>query len=255
MDCYIYAADLYCEECGEAIRDRIIREGFAPSDPDDEASYDSGDYPSGPCEADRSDSPQHCGSGPECLNAIELDGQWRGDFLENELTSEGERYVRGRASEELTECVRLWLDHYGIKPEIRGPITASFRLGDREESGVAVINPDGWFGKTWLIEIGCGYSTFRYIVEADSASDAIDEFSDSEFGHHIHVAPEDAGDYDEESAHYDGSGRMIDLDHLGIEGREGHGVDVPFECRYHADGLPATGIDPRKLELYEVAEA
>jgi len=28
---YIYAADIYCEQCGEAIRERITREGFAAS--------------------------------------------------------------------------------------------------------------------------------------------------------------------------------------------------------------------------------
>lgn len=43
MDAYIYNADIYCEECGEAIRTRLT----CPGDPDDERSYDSDKYPKG----------------------------------------------------------------------------------------------------------------------------------------------------------------------------------------------------------------
>lgn len=46
MNTYIYKADLYCESCGEQIRERL--QSTAPDDPNDEHTYDSDDYPKGP---------------------------------------------------------------------------------------------------------------------------------------------------------------------------------------------------------------
>lgn len=81
-------------------------------------------------------------------------------------------------------------------------------------------------------------------------SDAIDELSDnSTYGHQIHVPHEDLDDYPEDDRHYDGSGRVIDLDHLMVHGREC--CDTPCPVRYHCDGLPAEGIDPRELPDWE----
>jgi len=93
-----------------------------------------------------------------------------------------------------------------------------------------VINPDGWFGKTWLVEIGGSYWPLFVIVEADTMSDAIEEFSESSYGHNIHVDDADLDDYPEDDRHYDGGGRVIDLDHVMIHGREG--ADVPFTVVY-----------------------
>lgn len=57
----------------------------------------------------------------------------------------------------------------------------------------SVVNPGGWFGKTWLICSSCG---FYYIVEADYLSDALDELADSDrFGHCIRIEGEDRKDY------------------------------------------------------------
>lgn len=77
MDCYMYQAALYCAECGEKIREELRASGKAPADPEDEYSYDSGDYPKGPI-ADgggESDGAQHC-------DACDV-------HLENPLTSDG----------------------------------------------------------------------------------------------------------------------------------------------------------------------
>ena len=41
------------------------------------------------------------------------------------------------------------------------------------------------------------------------------------------------------------AGRVIDLDHLMVYGQEGS--DQPYPVKYHGDGLPAEGIDPREL--------
>ncbi len=123
-------------------------------------------------------------------------------------------------------------------------ITASCTLHKHTLTDIPVLNPGNWFGKTWLLELGGSYTPLFLVVEADTISDAIDELSDSEtYGHQIHVSDEDLGDYPEEDRHYDASGRVIDLDHLIIHGQEC--CNLPFPVRYHGDGLPAEGIDPR----------
>lgn len=77
MNAFIYQADLYCESCGQSIRDRLTKDGKAPEDPEDEHSYDSDNFPKGP-EPDgggEADSEQHCAA---C-----------GVALDNPLTEEG----------------------------------------------------------------------------------------------------------------------------------------------------------------------
>jgi len=121
MEVYIYSADIYCEDCGEAICEQITREGFTPADPDDERSYDSDEYPKGPYPGGggEADSPRHCGSGPDCVNALELsDGCKVGAWLENELTTEGIEYVRGSIQEDPdNEVCRLWAEWYADELE------------------------------------------------------------------------------------------------------------------------------------------
>jgi hypothetical protein len=125
-------------------------------------------------------------------------------------------------------------------------VTASCKFNDHDLTDIPVLNPDGWFGKTWLLELGGSYTPLFLVVEADTISDAIDELSDNEtFGHQIHVPAEDLGDYDEDDRHYDGSGRVIDLDHLMVYGEQGS--VVPYSVKYHGDGLPPEGIDPREI--------
>ena len=125
-------------------------------------------------------------------------------------------------------------------------VTACSTLNGHELKNIPVINPEGWFGKTWLLEIGGSYTPLFLVVEADSAQDAIDELADSEtHSHHIVVAEEDLGDYDPETCHYGPSGQVVDLDHLMIHGMEGS--DCPFPCRYHAEGLPTEGVKPSEF--------
>ena len=125
-------------------------------------------------------------------------------------------------------------------------VTASCTFNGHDLTDVPVINAGAWFGKTWLLELGGSYTSLFLVVEADSVSDAFDELSDDEtYGHQIHVPESDLGDYPENDRHYDGSGRVIDLDHLMIHGQERS--DVPFPVKYHGDELPPEGIDPRHL--------
>lgn len=74
-------------------------------------------------------------------------------------------------------------------------VTAKGILGGRDIEAQA-INPGGWFGKVWLLEVGGSYSSVYYAVEAGSISDAIDEFLDWEEEHgttHIRLDPDDDG--------------------------------------------------------------
>jgi hypothetical protein len=124
-------------------------------------------------------------------------------------------------------------------------VTASAKFHGQELKDIPVINPGGWWGKCWLLEIGGSYWPLFLIVEADSVQDAIDELADDEkYGWHIIVAPGDLDDYPEDSRHYGPSGQVLDLDHLMIHGREG--AKVPFPCRYHGDGLPTEGVCPTR---------
>jgi len=89
---FIYCADVWCDDCGEAIRQRLTEEGKAPADPDDEWSYDSDDFPKRADDDDESDTPQHCAAGEGCINAVEIEGGKVG-LLFGELTSDGMAYV------------------------------------------------------------------------------------------------------------------------------------------------------------------
>jgi hypothetical protein len=85
MDAYVYAADLYCEDCGRAIQKKL------PEDTGDSDSYPQGPYPDGGGE---SDGPQHCGMGDGCPNAMTLEGVKIGVWLGNPLTSDGVEYMK-----------------------------------------------------------------------------------------------------------------------------------------------------------------
>ena len=113
MNVYIYAADIYCEDCGDNIRAILLRNG-CEFDPADETSYDSDDFPKGPYPngGGFANCPQHCGNGPECINAEELfDGSKIGVWLENELSIEGREYVK-EAIQEGGEVAKLWAKYY-----------------------------------------------------------------------------------------------------------------------------------------------
>lgn len=114
MNVYIHDADIYCEDCGEAICEFLKGSDFAPTDPDDETSYDSSEFPKGPYPdgGGEADCPQHCGSGKDCFNAIELsDGHKIGAWLENPLTIDGLGYVR-EAIQGGGEVAALWAEWY-----------------------------------------------------------------------------------------------------------------------------------------------
>lgn len=115
---FIYCADIYCDACGQAIRDRLTAEGNAPVDPDDEYSYDSDEFPKCAGDDEESDCPQHCGSHGDCLDPTILpDGRKIGHFFANQLTTDGMEYVAETLREahgEFNDVRKLWATEYGF---------------------------------------------------------------------------------------------------------------------------------------------
>lgn len=86
---YMYKAALYCEDCGKKLRADLDKQGKTPADPDDERTYDSGDYPK-ECLAGESDTVSFCDGGEHCADPIVLQsGHKIGAWLEEDLTDEG----------------------------------------------------------------------------------------------------------------------------------------------------------------------
>ena len=94
---YIYQADVYCDDCGDKIRERLS--STAPADTLDHSSYDSDDYPKDArVEHDEADCPQHCAG---C-----------GEFLRNPLTSDGYKYVQAKLNE--TGLTSMYIGHMSV---------------------------------------------------------------------------------------------------------------------------------------------
>jgi hypothetical protein len=162
----------------------------------------------------------------------------------------GEAHLVSLAPKSL--CTLVFVEDDNDDQETRMPektITASCEIHGHVLNDIPVLNPNGWFGKAWLIELGGSYTPLFVIVEADNVSDAIDELSDNKtYGHQIHVSPDDLGDYPEDDRHYDGNGRVLDLDHSMVHGNER--AELPYPVKYHGEGLPTEGIDPRKYDEF-----
>lgn len=105
---FIYSADVFCDDCGEAIRFSLRHFGLAPKDEDNESSFDSDEFPKGPYEESESDTPDHCAA---C-----------GLFLENPLTDYGREYVIDAAITDAplglegkgSDTVADWLAYYDL---------------------------------------------------------------------------------------------------------------------------------------------
>jgi hypothetical protein len=117
---YIYQADVWCDDCGRAICRRLKRAALAPENPGDEWSFDSDEYPKRAGDDEEADTPQHCASGEECINALTLPDGGKVGLLFGELTAVGVEYVKeaiaeaeeGFGSKQVTD---LWQQHYRDK--------------------------------------------------------------------------------------------------------------------------------------------
>ena len=130
----IYCADVYCDKCTEDIKARIVREMQARDgllgllDPDEliesldnieQAEYDSGEYPKYYEDREESDTPQHCGNHEDCLDPhVCDDGTKVGCFFENDLTTDGDDYVKEtvnddrRSGNDDSVACELWAKFY-----------------------------------------------------------------------------------------------------------------------------------------------
>ena len=89
-------------------------EGNAPENPDDETTYDSGEWPKFMPENEESDTPQHCGSHGDCLEADVLpSGRKVGKLLSRSLTADGEQYVK-EYIEEGGEVAEWWEQEFEL---------------------------------------------------------------------------------------------------------------------------------------------
>ncbi len=116
MECFIYKGDIYCEDCGRAIRRAINKEGGKPAGFPDESTYESDEYPKGPYPQEESDGPDHCGA----CHA----------FLENPLTSDGVRYLRDAIKNGKGLCTELWADFYSDQLNQPEPISLEYHRND-----------------------------------------------------------------------------------------------------------------------------
>lgn len=126
-------------------------------------------------------------------------------------------------------------------------ISASCEFDGFHLTHLPVLNPGGWCGKTWLIECLGGVPLW-VVVEAGSISDAIEVLSnDPEFGNNVHVLEHDLAAYPEDQREYDRKGRVIDPERVRVHGWDRS--DFPYPVRYHDEGFPPKGIDPRRYAV------
>lgn len=97
-------------------------------------------------------------------------------------------------------------------------------------SGI-VVNPGGWFGTIWLIQIQISNALNPlFIVEAGSEQDALDTFADSRYSHMIDVDEEDYPKFNEETEEFE----ETDYNRAG---NDSHWVDL---TRLHLKKAPAS---------------
>lgn len=123
----IYKADIYCDDCTQAIKADLDAKGTAPTDPGDESSWDSDDYPKYADDDAESDTPQHCRNHENCCNAHTLpSGRKIGVLIGTSLTQAGVEYVKESIDEDpRSEVVAFWREQFTDAgydlPEIIGP--------------------------------------------------------------------------------------------------------------------------------------
>lgn len=142
---YIYRADMWCDDCGQAIRQQLDAKGDGPIDPDRRDTYDSDDYPKGPFVERGADCPVHCGAGERCINAVVLpSGDKIGALLSTDLTAVGVAYVQ-EAIDDGGEVAKFWqgvfsdagYDVSGDAPPIRARLACeALARGDAEATPI-----------------------------------------------------------------------------------------------------------------------
>jgi len=112
---YTYQADVWCDKCAAHIIGELQRNGTAPSDTEDETSFDSDDYPKRYWpDSEEADGPQNCASG-NCGGGPSDGFGAYGTFLENGLTTDGYEYLKSMLDghgKTLPAFAQEWADFY-----------------------------------------------------------------------------------------------------------------------------------------------
>ncbi len=147
QDYYTFQGNLLCVKCGADLEKEMRKECEEKGvqwNEDSEAFPQFWPHLNGT----ESDSPQHCGNGPHCLDAVNVgkvkgreDGPdlMVGCFLENDLTRDGVTYVKEKMLEEMNEVTQLWADYYGYQIFECVTIGCGARVVDDSRL------PPGWF--------------------------------------------------------------------------------------------------------------
>ncbi len=113
-----------------------------------------------------------------------------------------------------------------------------------------VVNPGGWFGKVWIIQIAIANALNPFFaVEAKDAQDAIDQFADSDTYSHLIDVNEDDVEEDEEDVYTraGNDGHLVDLNNVHIQA-------APKDVQYYVEWSPenenfSSGVDTAIDEL------
>jgi hypothetical protein len=132
-----------------------------------------------------------------------------------------------------------------MKQKKTSEVRFKFMDGDHEIEGI-VVNPGGWFGKVYIIQIAIANALNPfYAVEAEHEQAAIDEFADSRLSHLIDVEEADQpkfvpadpdepddGDYeDNDFAQAGNDGHWVDLTNVAIN-------KAPESIKYYVEWSP-----------------
>lgn len=105
-----------------------------------------------------------------------------------------------------------------------------------ELSYLPALNPGAYGGRTWFIEF-TGDVPIWLVLEAESVCDAIVVLnSHPEWGDMVHVAIDENEDEPE---------AVICVQFVRVHGDPES--DPPYPVRYHDEGFPEQGIDPRQF--------
>lgn len=116
-------------------------------------------------------------------------------------------------------------------------IWASCWFDGYELGYLPVLNPGRCCGKTWLIEF-ISDLPIMLIVEAESVCEALVVLNnDPEWGDHVYVVHDN-----------DEAGRVFRTQRVQVHGQAD--CDLPYPVRYHDEGYPDQGIDPRQFAAW-----
>jgi hypothetical protein len=122
-------------------------------------------------------------------------------------------------------------------------IWASCEIQGHSYDYLPVLNAGACAGKTWLVEILACMPIF-VIVEAGSIREALIVLSnDPEFRDWVYVARVQDDDNPK-----DDSDQVLDTRNVRVHGQSNS--DLPYSVRYHDEGYPAQGIDPRRFAAW-----